>query len=574
MRNQIYGIFIILLVCLTSCYENVDNTVNETTTEEQPNIIINTAIVGKVLLNVDNNPDVTEEELLSSNYSLVVNGEYFDVNAKYFSIKVKQVEKTGQSIFVYENDEPVAFAHTMLIENDFNYLDIKHFPEWNSVTYDDSKTTYSIDNLGSLNTKDAFTTDQSDHQTLLEFVSGKVEDAAIIKQLGYHGFNENNILLTMEGLDAFYLSFEDEEKQQLNFSNNGAILNLEKSYPNNTALFYFDEVKDQWIKQQELSESTDLKIFENGYYMIAKHNIATIVEGSFVYDESPIAYQEYQIINDQYRIAGISTAKGRWISVTPSMMEFDLNLFSPCEDILYTTDLGVEEIYDVQDITMDPDQYLFYNIETTILDCNGMPSSNGAIVITDQEELGHVLLFEEGEIDAVVSVCNNQFDVSTYDLDRDLEGESISWDLGNGQDLDYLLECNTLEGYSYIQLTRDGKQESKVYESFNVETIGDQTILSSPNGEFKFLFKGLQAGVYPNDQINIAINDPSFGDFGYEMSCENSTQGCGIKECFVSHYDIDDAGIIRLTFAGTLWMSTIEPRLAGEFPVEGIIIVM
>lgn len=570
MKKQTYITFILCVVCLTSCYKDSEIVINETVSEEQPNIIINTAIVGKVISD-------DQTATFPDNTSLVINDENFDVNPEYFSVKLNQVEKTGQSIFVYQDEELVAFAHTMLLENDYNYLDIKNFPKWNSIDYKSDQNVYSIDNIGSLDLTYSLPSDPDGLDVdSYKFLSGYMNDDELVKQLGYHAFNENNILLTMEGREAFYFSIQDEAKKELDISNSDAELTLEKSYSNNTALFYFDMDKDQWIKQVDVEGVSKISIEQNGFYMIAKYDIGTIVEGSFIYEASPVAYQEYQIINSEYKISGISTAKGRWISVTPSLMEFDLNLISPCDEILFTTDLGVQEVYDIKEITMEETSvdFYFYNLETTILDCNGMPSEDGAVVISDEDDEGRVLVFEDGAIDAFVSMCSDQFDVSTYNLETNIESESISWDLEYDQGLDYLLECGSDEGYSYIQLTRDGKEESKVYESFVMTTNGDQTILSSPNGEFKFLFKGLQEGVYPEDQINIVIDDPSFGEFGYEMSCENSTQGCGIKECFVSHYDIDNEGIIRLTFSGTLWMSTIEPRLAGEFPVEGIIIVM
>jgi len=112
----------------------------------------------------------------------------------------------------------------------------------------------------------------------------------------------------------------------------------------------------------------------------------------------------------------------------------------------------------------------------------------------------------------------------------------------------------------------------KIYSAIRTENLGDKTILESQNGEIKFLIDGNTPGVYTEDQLNIKINDNGFGDHGYAVSCENSTQGCGITNIYVSHYEEMPGGWIRITFSGEVWMQTITPAAAGNFPIGGTIL--
>jgi hypothetical protein len=79
-------------------------------------------------------------------------------------------------------------------------------------------------------------------------------------------------------------------------------------------------------------------------------------------------------------------------------------------------------------------------------------------------------------------------------------------------------------------------------------------------------------GLIPENLVNIVIDDSDFGESGYYVSCENSPLGCGISDFRVTHYSIQQNGQVRAKFSGDIWMQTLNPTLAGTYPIEGVII--
>jgi len=74
------------------------------------------------------------------------------------------------------------------------------------------------------------------------------------------------------------------------------------------------------------------------------------------------------------------------------------------------------------------------------------------------------------------------------------------------------------------------------------------------------------------NQVNVFLEDDSFGTNGYRIACENTTNGCGFTTWNVTHYEAGSEKWVRVSFEGEVWMQTINPPQAGYFPVEGVIL--
>ena len=106
---------------------------------------------------------------------------------------------------------------------------------------------------------------------------------------------------------------------------------------------------------------------------------------------------------------------------------------------------------------------------------------------------------------------------------------------------------------------------------FRLKKLMGRTSLIDPNNEMKIHFNGLSSGVYDEQSVHVFIDDEDFGPLGYSISCEQSAWGCGLDDFNVTHFE-STGGILRISFSGVMWMQTIEPPLAGNFPIEGVIV--
>lgn len=159
--------------------------------------------------------------------------------------------------------------------------------------------------------------------------------------------------------------------------------------------------------------------------------------------------------------------------------------------------------------------------------------------------------------------------MSAYNIKDGTSGPSFSWTTEIAAELSYLSNCQEHEdGYSFIKIRND----KKLYKAFSFDKEDGKTFLTAQDDALKLIVKGTDIGPYNVEELNIKIDDLNFGANGYAINCENSTQGCGIEEAFVSHYEETNDGWIRITFSGEAWMQTITPAAAGNFPIEGIIL--
>ena len=260
---------------------------------------------------------------------------------------------------------------------------------------------------------------------------------------------------------------------------------------------------------------------------------------------------------------------GNWISLVPKSENLNVQILNSCDEFISEYGLATSEM----DTEFDSYQLSglennFIELNTGIIDCDGEQDDQAIITIQNPSN-SSTYIFQEENPNVWVSTCEE--DVSLYASNNNTgeSGPVIEWNTNINDDLTLLSNCDDFaDGFSYIKIRND----KETFSSFSFEYVAGKTILSSEDDEIRFSFRGSEEGSYEESEVNIFIDDRMFGEDGYYISCENSVIGCGINECIVTHYAENEGDWMRVSFSGTLWMQTINPPVAGNYEIEGLII--
>jgi len=135
----------------------------------------------------------------------------------------------------------------------------------------------------------------------------------------------------------------------------------------------------------------------------------------------------------------------------------------------------------------------------------------------------------------------------------------------------FLSNCQEYkEGYAYFKI----EDETEVYQAFSYEydSTTETTTLISEEGNIRMKFSGDMERSYNTEEVNVFIDDENFGKDGYFIKCENAAIGCGFTMFNVTHFE-DNEGLLRVSFEGKLWMQTIQNPTAGNYMIEGVIVI-
>ena len=545
---------------LSSCYDSMDNSIVIDTDPDTP-VLITTAITGSVV-------DANDIEI--TNYQLSAGSLVENIEGKRFLIQLEDVNKKGQTIYVKDGSQINSILHTPLIENDINLVKLQMFNPMNSSLISSSdpdliniNSSISLqieadkirDAQGNSPTQDVFL----DHRDL-----SNLND---ISQLGVSAYNVRDQLRSTSHLGAFHLQLRGTDGSIYTIGNS---LDVDISIDPTSepvSLFHLDMEDEKWKEVKELEEGNNtIQIFSTGFYTISQHTKAVYAEGDVNKEGTKVSYQLLSINQKQLH----STADGNWITLIPTDHDITLNTLTPCKDeisdyIIPATSINVNNI----DIEVTNGNY--YKLQTTVYDCQGELEETTAIYLKDEIGVGNIYTFINQNIDAWVSVCDSEFDIATYDIETDLKGTPIPWSLDIEDDQSFLVSCDDYQdGYSYIKI----KDDRIVLPPFDAAKVVDGTTLYSTDVDqsIRFKFKGQMADSYDSQDVNVYLKKLDFGDYGYLISCENSTEGCGFTTWNVTHYEAGSEKWVRVSFAGEVWMQTIDPPQADYYPVEGVIL--
>ena len=148
-------------------------------------------------------------------------------------------------------------------------------------------------------------------------------------------------------------------------------------------------------------------------------------------------------------------------------------------------------------------------------------------------------------------------------------GPELDWDVNSVFSPNILSKCMSQEeGYAFVEV---GDSE-KILDQLEVSIEQGRTTFSTPDESFIFSVKGTEVQAYQESEVNILINDPSFGPDGYYISCQASDLGCGINRCEMTHFANNEGDWFRVQFEGEIWVRTINPAVASYKPVRGVIL--
>ncbi len=563
MMKKINLHLILILLVLSGCYKDVDNSVPEEVILELPEVIVTTTLSGYVS---DLNGGVM------SDYSLEVNGINYEVEGSYFSIKMERLNKRGQTVYVYKNGVIVALGTFLPIENDINRVELVAFPDWQSSTLNwRQNANFSITSDVEIDLSDTYFNDLSGlaYEGVLNIQSGQFSELNRPTVLGFDSYGALNVL---EVLDGFYLKILDENQSKLTIDDKHRLkLVLNNLDPKINSLYWLDEISGSWVEVEKAVNSKIASAVKNGGYFVLVHSERGVfVEGKTTKNNSPIAYQRYNWQGSEMDGVCIGTTAGRWMTVMPGTSEVSLQTKNPCglQLNLKTITTLKDPVNDIVVVMNDYNANYQY-LKVNVLDCGGNLSSQPSIHIKVTDNDNDVYSFNNGEINVWMAVCPS-FRLTAYDIETDTEGPLLNWSTDIDDDLSYLTSCgDNANGYAVLKI----RDEQKLFPAFELEETGGQSILRSADNAVRLSIEDAAVGSFDTDKINIYINDDSFGSKGYFIDCENAAGGCGIEDCKITHYDEEEDGWIRVSFSGSLWMRTIEPIEAGYFEVEGVILL-
>lgn len=556
MKN-IISFFLFITIVATGCYKDEDNTQPPQIIVETEEVIINTSISGSVF-------DLEGNTI--STYTILINNQVNPISSDYFLLQLEDVKKKGQTVHVFKEDKQIGIRTQLLVENDINHMEIEQHAEFENEIIEGSNQQIDLSkslNLDFTNTK---WTGDYNGQVVAEYVN--IQEKNSLTPVGYTNFSD---LVAIDSKGGFYLKTRD---------NNGEPILAQEAFPiilqtsgldaNVNSLFKFDEGEEIWVLVTEFTSGDDVEILGEGYYTFANYTPGVFIEGVVLKEDKRVAYHPIQ-----WQLTGLSnqlsaTEHGKWIALLPENESVEVNLLNACNEFLQTetVDTKNEDLQGQDLIVKDNGNYQL--LDVSILDCNGNIVETPSINIR-KGDFSSTYAFTEDFTNRWISVCD-EFNISAINEETGLSGPELEWSSDISGSLDVLTNCNELgAGFSYIKIRND----IEIYPSFELELVGDRSILKSQDGNIKFIFKGMEKGMYNVDEVNVLINDSDFGDKGYYIKCENSPFGCGIDHFNVTHFESSgsNSGTIRATFSGNMWMQTLSPSVAGNYDVEGVIII-
>jgi|GEM_PF-2451268 len=516
-------ILVFAILTTGSCYDDYDNT-KSTESPREPVTLINTKLVGSF---IDASGAAIPE------YTAHVGGESIPVDGGYFLTSLTATDKHNLTITAEASDGSMGIAHLPLIENDIN--------------------TVTIIPMGAATSE--ILTDESSIQ---------LSPAAALQAVPVAGSAEvtTRVLLAAEGvLSHVYATngslqlIDDVAIYHISVSAGAA--NLGVAITGGYELYTL--VDGRWL--QVPSEGDNARDLTTGYYATGRAESAVFVSGTVLANGVSASYHPYRVRDTR---AVTSTAKGQYIQAMAAGSQQLVELLDPCQQIAGSATLEVPTI-DAQIDLSTGSEVEVLPVNTVLIDCDGDELDSPAIQLQYAHGTTSLFFFENATVSASVPVCDGQYEVAAYNYTDASAGLAIPWSSEIEDDIAFLNSCS--EGYSYYSIG----EFSKLYPAFEVSVTPDLIYIQSADGNMVFSIKGDGKGAYDVEDVNIKIYDEGFGDSGFAVSCENSTVGCGITDCYVSHLPSSD-GLVRVSFSGNIWMQTLDPLTASTYKVEGIFV--
>ena len=550
-RLHVKFLGMLVVFSLISCYKDTDNT-TVILPQNNPATLIDTKLSGK-LQDSDGN--------LKSNCTLDIDDQLAEVDHGYFFIDLSKVNKFGQIIKIYENGILTGYANTILLENDWNYIDLNTFdlPHTHVINKND-KTIVKIDDDYQLEIpKDNFTLHGESYTGEIIFKYHYLNNQNVFDQLGKHAIDESDKNYAMDIKWALHYWYESENGQKLDSPDGKITLDVSPDVANfdwNTVSYDFKS--NRWKINADITFENEIS--GDGMIAIARTEPGDYCEGTITVNELPFSFKKLEFRpNSLIHLNRFTTQKGRWQAFLPSNQACDIYTDNTCDTKVSNILVKDQEKYIN---TLNNEELNLVQVKPIIVNCNGNPISDIPMLINNGENsvfYDASLVIKDG---IWIQDCG---EISGIDIPE--SGSQIVEGQVEDADGTFVLCEDIDEGYSYSTIGED----TKIYDNFIFKIENNRMVFSSVDGKFKVFVRGLTEGDYPESSVNLSINDADFGSSGYFIQCENSVLGCGINECSVSHVTKNNEDFIRLKISGNVWIQKLNTSSATTSPISAIV---
>ena len=554
------SLYILIILLLTSCYKDYDNSVTEQE-RELPETTMESGLTGRVL-------DTSGNPLTS--YSLVINGQSYTHQQEYFYNDVDNLRKYGQIIFIEKDGEKLGFANALLVENDINYAGMQIFPDKRETIISGATESITISNLISLDISRGQLLDSQNTTPTgdIDFRLLSVTDRELLTQVGNFGYDDKGGLLTLESSELFYIDFSDNNGDKLSIAEGNPI--TARITNDNLSLLRLDPSKGYWDEIYNATSLVGPSISESGYYLLAESSPAVYSQGTCIKQDRPVSYIDANYNNGQNNELHNmkTTSKGQWAIATSSDIEVNMSYMTPCGDALSESTVIISEESREDYVIQLPSDVKLLDLSTEVIDCDGELSMLPALSVVEANNTQNIYVYNTDGIETWLPVCSDGVDITGYDIIANNSGALLDWNLDINDAIGYLSYCEDFEnGFSYINI----RDDHNVYDSPMLTSDGMSTLLEESENRFRVNFFGNKTGSYDKKDVKMFLQDTQFGDGGYRIACESTETGCGFTDFNVTHFNVDTDGWTRVSFSGSIWMQTLDPPLAGDFDVTGVI---
>jgi hypothetical protein len=545
---------LLLFLLSTSCYKDVDNS-TEIIKESPPHIVVDGDLVGDFAY-IDGSG--------SDQFSLKIRGQTYQARGSELPpVQLNKVYKRGELVEFYRNGILAGASQVGLIENEVNYKQFLVESSFEQEGFNNSKTLEFENDL-------SLTIDGSG-LSLID--GGPYEGRAIItyhnssnkeynENLSNFAYDHSGNLSIVDPIQSFYIALESDDGEKLQISD-GEIL-IKDGQAEGKHIYHYNEANAiwQWVSSFSAGVNTE-KIVDTGLFILGGSSEAVYVEGEVLLTDLPISKQKLFISSEGFQRELQSTSSGHFGSFVPKSSRLLVEVRDRNDQNLYSEEVDQNSFGNLLKVEL-PSEVLSSKFLTTdfeVIDCEGKIKEQRSISLdyTGGQSERFVLSRIEPSL---LPIASENFQI------RSGEGPAFEWNELT-QDIHYLSECTDHEqGFTLIKIRND----QKLFPAFLKEQSNDKTVLNAVQNEVRLIIEADAKGLYTNDMVNISIDDMTFGDQGYFVSCENAEQGCGIEVCEITHFKDDGDEWNRVFFKGKIWMQTISPPQAGNFDVEGYIL--
>ena len=553
MIRKLYILFTFL--AFSGCYDDFDGS-SKHVEKEISTTTMETGITGKII--TYGIEDIASFELMMDGQTLVSGQNIF---YSYLDVATKK----GQIFELFRDNRLVGIANPLLIENDINYIEISSFSGTRSFSYSPSNALTTNMSTGvdlELGASAFIGQDNAVVKSDLLIDYTVTNDVEIINQLGNLAYDgENEVMLYNSTL--LFINASTKNTKVRNQKESSHIV-IKGSKYNGKSIFHLNQFGQITLVHDNITGDDKIAVSDLGVFIISDYQIGVYTEGTMVKESNRVSYMSFLSEEKKY----YSTAHGRWASLFPINSNVELNILTPCLDVLESKNLETQESESQYAILINDDLDLIYNIKTKVINCEGEIEDVQAINVSSEDN-SFVYVFNDAEIDTWIPICKNEFDISGTDKTLQQNGPQFSWSIDISDELTIVSSCESFEnGFGYVVING----EEHAYDSFDVEPGMEMTSLKSSTQSLRLHFDGSIEREYTEKEVRIFIEEPDLGDNGYAISCENSELGCGIESFNVTHFDDSNEGWLRVSFSGVLWAQTINPPVAGNYPISGVIL--